>query len=63
MYDPVTLETIDNDELKLNKYAACDACKDKVLALSNLLHQKYHFFIKCIEKVNIGLLNCKLFDI
>lgn len=27
MYDPVTLETIDNDELKLNKYAACNFCK------------------------------------
>ena len=53
MYDPITLEHIDNGELKLNKYAACEPCKIKVMALSNLLHQKYNFYVKCGEKVSI----------
>ena len=52
MYDSITLEHIDSDELKLNKYAACEQCKCKVVALSNLLHQKYIFYVKCGEKVS-----------
>lgn len=59
-YDPVTLEP---RELTINiggdlngikattKYASCDLCKDRVHLFSKLHHQKYHFYLKCQEKV------------
>lgn len=59
-YDPVTLEerelTINfggdlNGIKQTTKYAACDLCKDRVELFSQLHHQKYHFYLRCQEKV------------
>ena len=56
-YDSQTLEQRDVSDIKQTKYAACDACKDRVLLFSRLHHSKYNFFTKCQEKVSICLVS------
>ena len=51
-YDPMTLEYRELSELRQNKFAACDDCKQKVCLFANLAHQKFNFFIKCGERVS-----------
>lgn len=55
-YDAQTLEQREVSDIKQTKYAACDACKDRVLLFSRLHHSKYNFFQKCQEKVSISKL-------
>jgi transcription elongation factor Elf1 len=51
LYDLMTLEVKEPLDIKQTKYAACDACKEKIELFSRLHHQKYNFYMNCRDKV------------
>ena len=55
-YDSQTLDVREVSDIKQTKYAACDACKDRVLLFSRLHHCKRNFYTKCQAKVRPLLL-------